>query len=47
MEVIITDTVGFIENLPKDLIVAFRATLEEAGEADALSFGPPVTHVVT
>jgi GTPase len=36
MEVIITDTVGFIENLPKDLIVAFRATLEELENADLL-----------
>jgi GTPase len=36
VEVIITDTVGFIENLPKDLIVAFRATLEELESADLL-----------
>jgi GTP-binding protein HflX len=36
LEVIITDTVGFIENLPKDLIVAFRATLEELENADLL-----------
>ena len=36
VEVIITDTVGFIENLPKDLIVAFRATLEELENADLL-----------
>ncbi|MGD9211145.1 MAG: GTPase HflX [Desulfobacteraceae bacterium] len=36
MEVIITDTVGFIKNLPKDLIVAFRATLEELENADLL-----------
>lgn len=35
-EVIITDTVGFIKNLPKDLITAFRATLEELEEADLL-----------
>jgi GTP-binding protein HflX len=35
-EVIITDTVGFIKNLPKDLMVAFRATLEELEGADLL-----------
>jgi len=36
IEVIITDTVGFIKNLPKDLMVAFRATLEELEGADLL-----------
>ena len=35
-EVIITDTVGFIRDLPKDLVVAFRATLEELENADLL-----------
>ena len=35
-EVIITDTVGFIRDLPKDLMVAFRATLEELESADIL-----------
>lgn len=35
-EVMLTDTVGFIQNLPHDLIAAFRATLEEANEADLL-----------
>jgi GTP-binding protein HflX len=35
-EVIITDTVGFIKDLPKDLMVAFRATLEELETADLL-----------
>ncbi len=35
-EVIITDTVGFIRDLPKDLLAAFRATLEELDEADLL-----------
>ena len=35
-EVIITDTVGFIRDLPDDLITAFRATLEELGDADLL-----------
>ncbi|MFH7319212.1 GTPase HflX [Desulfurivibrio sp. D14AmB] len=36
MEVIITDTVGFINNLPAELLQAFKATLEELGEADLL-----------
>lgn len=35
-EVIITDTVGFIRDLPKDLFAAFRATFEEAQDADLL-----------
>ncbi len=35
-EVIVTDTVGFIHDLPKDLVGAFRSTLEELGEADLL-----------
>jgi GTP-binding protein HflX len=36
MEVVITDTVGFIRNLPADLLQAFKATLEELEEADLL-----------
>ncbi|MGD8991918.1 MAG: GTPase HflX [Desulfobacterales bacterium] len=35
-EVIITDTVGFIKDLPEDLLVAFRATLEELESANFL-----------
>ncbi|MBI5497982.1 MAG: GTPase HflX [Deltaproteobacteria bacterium] len=35
-EVIITDTVGFIRDLPADLVNAFKATLEELSEADLL-----------
>jgi GTP-binding protein HflX len=35
-EVVLTDTVGFIQNLPHDLVAAFRATLEEVNEADLL-----------
>ncbi len=35
-EVVITDTVGFIRDLPKDLFAAFRATFEEAQDADLL-----------
>jgi GTP-binding protein HflX len=33
-EVIVTDTVGFIRDLPPELVAAFRATLEELREAD-------------
>jgi GTP-binding protein HflX len=35
-EVIITDTVGFIRDLPKDLVNAFRATLEELEDASLM-----------
>ena len=35
-EVIITDTVGFIRDLPTDLVTAFRATLEELTDASLL-----------
>ena len=35
-DVIITDTVGFIRDLPKDLFTAFKATLEELEDADLL-----------
>ncbi|TAF12179.1 MAG: GTPase HflX [Nostocales cyanobacterium] len=36
LETLITDTVGFIHELPASLMDAFRATLEEVTEADAL-----------
>ncbi len=35
-EVIMTDTVGFIRDLPKDLVGAFRTTLDELRDADIL-----------
>jgi GTP-binding protein HflX len=35
-DVIITDTVGFIRDLPKDLFAAFKATLEELEDANLL-----------
>jgi len=35
-DVVISDTVGFISNLPHHLIASFRATLREAEEADLL-----------
>ncbi|HPX56401.1 MAG TPA: 50S ribosome-binding GTPase, partial [Syntrophales bacterium] len=35
-EAVITDTVGFIRDLPPELFAAFRSTLEELNEADVL-----------
>jgi GTP-binding protein HflX len=35
-EIVLTDTVGFIRSLPKDLVHAFRSTLDEATQADLL-----------
>ncbi|MBL8129130.1 MAG: GTPase HflX [Chloroflexia bacterium] len=43
-EVLFTDTVGFINNLPTLLIAAFRATLEEINEASVLVHVVDVTH---
>jgi GTP-binding protein HflX len=34
--ILVTDTVGFIEKLPHDLVASFRSTLDEAGAADLL-----------
>jgi GTPase len=34
--IVLSDTVGFIRDLPHDLVAAFRATLHEAAEADLL-----------
>ena len=39
-----TDTVGFIQKLPTQLVAAFRATLEEVTEADLLVHVMDVTH---
>jgi GTP-binding protein HflX len=36
LEVIVTDTVGFIRDLPTELLQAFKSTLEELNEADVL-----------
>lgn len=36
VEYVLTDTVGFIRDLPEDLVAAFKATLEELSEADVL-----------
>ncbi len=35
-EIVLADTVGFIEDLPKTLVAAFESTLEELSEADLL-----------
>lgn len=35
-ELVLTDTVGFIRDLPADLVAAFKATLEELSEADLM-----------
>ncbi len=43
-EVLLTDTVGFIQKLPTTLVAAFRATLEEVVEADVLLEVVDVTH---
>jgi GTP-binding protein HflX len=42
--ILITDTVGFIQKLPTDLIASFRATLEEVLEADLLLHIIDVSH---
>lgn len=42
--VLFTDTVGFIQKLPTELIAAFRATLEEITEADVLLHVVDMTH---
>jgi GTP-binding protein HflX len=42
--VLFTDTVGFIQKLPTQLIAAFRATLEEIAEADLILHLVDITH---
>ncbi len=41
---LLSDTVGFIQKLPADLVAAFRATLEELTEADLLLHVIDITH---
>ncbi len=43
-EMILADTVGFIRNLPHDLVKAFRSTLQETQEADLLLHVVDVSH---
>jgi GTP-binding protein HflX len=42
--VLLTDTVGFIQKLPTQLVAAFKATLEEIREADVLLHVLDITH---
>ncbi len=42
--VLLTDTVGFIQKLPTNLVAAFRATLEEVSEADLLLHIVDINH---
>ena len=42
--VLLTDTVGFIQKLPTQLVAAFRATLEELEEADLLLHVIDISH---
>ncbi len=44
LPVILSDTVGFVSNLPTRLVAAFRATLEEVVEADAIVHVRDVSH---
>jgi len=44
LEALFTDTVGFIQKLPTDLVAAFRATLEEVAEADLLLHIVDISH---
>src|SRR5207248_6504938 len=43
-QVLLTDTVGFIQRLPTQLVAAFRATLEEIQDADLLVHVLDLTH---
>jgi GTP-binding protein HflX len=43
-QILLTDTVGFIQKLPTQLVAAFRATLEEIAEADLLLHVLDITH---
>lgn len=42
--ILLTDTVGFISNLPHHLVAAFRATLEEVVESDVLLHVADISH---
>ena len=46
-EVILSDTVGFISDLPTELVAAFRATLEEVLEADLICHVRDISHPET
>lgn len=44
IEVVLTDTVGFVDKLPHELVAAFRSTLDEVREADLLLHVMDVSH---
>ena len=46
-EIILSDTVGFISDLPTELVAAFRATLEEVLEADIIVHVRDISHPET
>jgi GTP-binding protein HflX len=46
-EIILSDTVGFISDLPTDLVAAFRATLEEVQEANLILHVRDISHPET
>lgn len=46
-EIILSDTVGFISDLPTELVAAFRATLEEVLEADVICHVRDISHAET
>ena len=46
-EVILSDTVGFISDLPTELVAAFRATLEEVTAADLICHVRDISHPET
>ena len=47
MEIILSDTVGFISDLPTELVAAFRATLEEVTTADLIMHVRDISHPET
>ena len=44
-QITLSDTVGFISDLPTDLVAAFRATLEEVTEADLILHVRDISHI--
>ncbi|MEP4198166.1 MAG: GTPase HflX [Aliishimia sp.] len=46
-EIILSDTVGFISDLPTELVASFRATLEEVLEADVIVHVRDISHAET
>ena len=47
LDIILSDTVGFISDLPTELVAAFRATLEELLAADVILHVRDISHEVT